>query len=33
VLVFEQGPIALNQIKALDWESPKTFHMGSSKSD
>ena len=33
VLVFEQGPIALNQIKALDWESPKTFHMGSSNSD
>ena len=33
VLVLEQGPIALNQIKALNWESPKTFHMGSSKSD
>ncbi|MEE4313493.1 MAG: LssY C-terminal domain-containing protein [Desulfofustis sp.] len=33
VLFFEQGPIALNQIKTLDWERPKTFHMGPSKSD
>ncbi len=33
VLVLEQGPIALDQIKALDWESPGTFHMGSSQSD
>jgi hypothetical protein len=30
VLVLEQGPIALDQIKALDWESLGTFHMGSS---
>ncbi len=33
VLFLEQGPIALDQIKALNWETPKTFHMGSSKSD
>jgi len=33
VLILEQGPIALNQIKALDWEKPRTFHMGASKSD
>jgi hypothetical protein len=33
VLLLEQGPIALDQIKALDWESPGTFHMGSSKSE
>jgi hypothetical protein len=31
VLVLEQGPIALDQIKALNWESPGTFHMGSSE--
>ena len=33
VLVLEQGPVALDQIKALDWESLGTFHMGSSNSD
>jgi hypothetical protein len=31
VLVLEQGPVALDQIKALNWESPGTFHMGSSE--
>ena len=29
VLILEQGPIALNQVKSLDWEEPKTFHLGS----
>ena len=31
VLVLDQGPVALDQIKALNWESPGTFHMGSSE--
>jgi hypothetical protein len=30
VLVLDQGPIALNQIKSLGWDEPKTFHLGSS---
>ena len=29
VLILERGPIALDQIKTLDWEQPKTFHLGS----
>lgn len=29
VLFLEQGPIALNQVKSLDWEMPTTFHLGS----
>ncbi len=29
VLVIEQGPIALDQVKTLAWEEPKTFHLGS----
>lgn len=33
VLVLEQGPIALDQVKALNWEMPETFRMGASKSD
>ncbi len=30
VLVLDQGPIALNQVKSLGWDEPKTFHLGSS---
>lgn len=30
VLILGQGPIALNQIQSLDWETMKTFHIGSS---
>lgn len=28
VLILEQGPIALDQVKALDWEQPRKFHLG-----
>ena len=27
VLILEQGPIALDEIKSLDWEQPRTFHL------
>ncbi|WP_076750312.1 LssY C-terminal domain-containing protein [Desulfatitalea tepidiphila] len=30
VLILDQGPIAMNQLKDLDWERPETFHLGSS---
>lgn len=30
VMILEQGPIALNQVKSLDWETPATFQLGSS---
>lgn len=33
VLFLEEGPVALNQIKTINWESPKTFHVGPAKSD
>lgn len=33
VLVLDEGPIALNRVKSLNWEEPKTFHLGSSRSD
>jgi hypothetical protein len=33
VLFLEEGPIALNQIKTINWESPKTFHVGPTKND
>ena len=29
VLIIDQGPIALDQVKALDWDRPRTFHLGS----
>jgi hypothetical protein len=28
VLILEQGPIALDGIKLMNWEQPKTFHLG-----
>jgi hypothetical protein len=28
VLVLDRGPIALDQVKSLGWEDPKTFHLG-----
>jgi len=28
VLILERGPIALDQIKYLDWEAPRTFQLG-----
>jgi len=31
VLILRQGPIALDQIKTLDWEQPKIFHLNSQK--
>jgi len=33
VLILDQGPIALNQIKSLDWERLRTLHLGSSTDD
>jgi hypothetical protein len=33
VMILEQGPIALNQVKALDWETPTTFQLGSSSGE
>lgn len=31
VLVLDQGPTALDQVRSLDWEEPQTFHPGSSR--
>ena len=28
VLFLDPGPIALNQVKALGWDEPETFHLG-----
>ena len=28
VLILRQGPIALNQVKALGWEQPRKLHLG-----
>jgi len=33
VLFLEKGPIALNQVKSIDWESPGNFHVGPANSD
>ena len=27
VMILDHGPISLNQIRTLDWEQPKTFHI------
>ena len=29
VLILDRGPIALNQVQALNWETPNTFKIGS----
>jgi hypothetical protein len=31
VMILEQGPIALDQIRSLNWEAPKSFQIGASK--
>jgi hypothetical protein len=31
VLILEQGPIALDQVKEMDWEKPRDFHLGSQR--
>ncbi|MEJ2469976.1 MAG: LssY C-terminal domain-containing protein [Desulfuromonadales bacterium] len=33
VLFLDKGPIALNQVKSINWESPQNFHVGPAKSD
>jgi hypothetical protein len=27
VLILDHGPLSLNQLKTIDWEQPKTFHI------
>jgi len=31
VMILDQGPIALDQIRSLNWEVPKSFQIGASK--
>jgi len=33
VMILDQHPTALDEVKSLDWEEPKSFHLGSSKDD
>jgi hypothetical protein len=33
VLILDEHPTALDEFKALGWEEPKTFHLGSSAED
>ena len=28
VLILDRGPIALNQVRALNWDAPSTFKIG-----
>jgi len=27
VLILDHGPVSLNQMRTIDWEQPKTFHI------
>ena len=33
VLILDEHPTALDQVKAVGWEEPKSFHLGSSQGD
>jgi len=33
VLILDEHPTALDEVKALGWEEPKSFHLGSSHGD
>jgi hypothetical protein len=33
VLILDQGPISLNQIKSIGWEEPMIFHIGTSNAE
>ena len=33
VLILDQHPTALDEVKTLDWEEPESFHLGSARGD